>query len=193
MPFTDTPQANTLSSANAPAVQSELAAFSKRQAELLTQMAPLDAELLRLNALPASQQTDITKARISDLNKQIATIKTQMSANNVAESAAAQSSVPTDQLANATAKQALLSTILETVEKPTPGLLSIIPSSAAVKPADLITYMTLTQHLNPYGRKRQCDTDLENLMLILNKEMLNAIGDNNVLNGAVTSLVKSVL
>ena len=176
---------------NATATQASLEAFSKTQAELMGTKAPLDAERLRLLGLPNSQKTDAIKARIADLDKQIATINTQLDDNSKAQSTAL--GTTPEKLAAAQTKQALLKTVLEKVGTPPPGMLSLIQPSAAVKSADLMTYMTLTQHLNPYGRKRQCDTDLENLMSILNKELLNSLGDSKVLSQAITSLVKSVL
>lgn len=187
MPSTSTPA----TSATSAATQAQLDIFSKKQAELFAQKAPLDAERMRLQALTSAQKTDEVRARISDLDKQIATINTQLATNSLAESVV--SGATPDQIATAKTKQALLSTVLEKVSPPAPGLLSIIYPSAAVKSADLMTYMTLTQHLNPYGRKRQCDTDLENLMGILNKDLLNSLGDNNVLFDALAALVKSVL
>ena len=188
MPSTSTPA----TSATSAATQAQLDVFAKKQSEFFAQKAPLDAERMRLQALTNAQKTDEVRARISELDKQIATINTQLSVNSLAKSEVG--STTPDQIAAAKTKQTLLSSILETVPPPAPGLLSIIfPSSAAVKSADLMTYMTLTQHLNPYGRKRQCDTDLENLMGILNKDLLNSLGDNKSLFDALTALVKSVL
>jgi hypothetical protein len=45
-----------------------------------------------------------------------------------------------------------------------------------IDPDNLVDYINATQHLNPWGRERQCDKDLKNLMLIINGDMRHQMG-----------------
>lgn len=45
-----------------------------------------------------------------------------------------------------------------------------------IDPDNLVDYINATQHLNPWGRERQCDKDLKNLMMIINADMRNQMG-----------------
>ena len=158
---------------NSPQVQAELAIFTKQQTDLMAKKAPLDAERLQLQA--KQNQTDADRARILELNTQISSISASINIIRAQESTVVASISGTD-IVNSLAKNQLLKNILITTPLPSPGnLLHVQP---AINNANLILYMTLTQHLNPYGRKRQCDTDLENLMAVINKDINNAVGVN---------------
>lgn len=170
-----------MSSSYPPAIQAEIDKFEKEQSRLLKERARLDSIFSRLSS--KQNPTDADKAQIADIQTQIFNIITQLEKNKMAESEIIHSVIP-EGILLAAQKQELLKTILITTDKPAPGMLSIVHPT--ISPADVISYMTLTQHLNPYGRKRQCDTDLENLMAIINIELLNAMGDNNDLNKKIS-------
>jgi hypothetical protein len=45
-----------------------------------------------------------------------------------------------------------------------------------IDPSNLLDYINATQHLNPWGRERQCDKDLKDLLLHVNADMRNQLG-----------------
>lgn len=46
-----------------------------------------------------------------------------------------------------------------------------------IKDNDLVSFIDATVNLNPWGRMRQCDEDLKNLMGIIGKDINNEIGE----------------
>jgi hypothetical protein len=172
-------------SKESPEVQAEIAAFEAQHSSLLGQRAILDRELQQL--LSSRNQTDEQRARIAQIQNETSSIAIQINQLAIQESAIAQS-IPVDDINNAQVKKLLLQEILITTPLPPVGKVSIITTT--IDPSNLIQYMTLTQHLNPYGRKRQCDTDLENLMSIINKDVNGSIAIHKETIKNSTKIVK---
>ena len=47
----------------------------------------------------------------------------------------------------------------------------------SVDDGDLVSYINATVHLNPWGRMRQCDEDLKNLMATIGRDINNELGE----------------
>jgi hypothetical protein len=173
-----------MSDTNSPQVQAEIDAFAAQHKALLAQMSVLETELQQLRA--ERTPTDPQRSRMVELNSQINSLAIQLNQLKVQESAVA-AQINTPALVNAQTKKDLLQNILITTPLPPPGKVMIV--HATIDNANLIDYMNITQHLNPYGRKRQCDTDLENLMAIINKDMNNSIAETLSIVKKLTKIV----
>lgn len=176
-----------MSATNSPQVQAEIDAFAAQHKALLAQMSVAETELQQLRAERAP--TDPQRARMVELDSQINSLAIQLNQLKAQESKVA-AQIDASAIVNAQSKQTSLKTILIANPSllPPTGKINII--QATTDPANLIDYMSQTQHLNPYGRKRQCDTDLENLMSVINKDMNNSVAETIAI---VKKLAKIVL
>lgn len=154
---------------------------AKNQQALLQKKATLDSEMTSLLIL--GTLTSAQRARQAEINIELDKISVQMVALTKESE-----SISTDDAVKKAAKQDLFKQITAELAPPPPGSIAIIHGTPA--PDDMISYMKFTQYLNPYGRKRQCDSDLENLMSIVNKDLNNAIGENQELVKKIAETVK---
>jgi hypothetical protein len=154
---------------------------TKNQQALLQKKAALDNELNSLIIL--GTLTSAQKARQAEINIELDQISVQMIVLTKESE-----TISTDDTVRKAAKQDLYKQITATLAPPPPGAITIIHGTPA--PDDMISYMKFTQYLNPYGRKRQCDSDLENLMAIVNKDLNNAIGENQELVKKIAETIK---
>ena len=162
-----------MTTSNSPAVQAELDAYARQKAVLLTQQAAQESIITMLSiqtSLSPADQRAYANAISSKAN-----IALQMQSLLLQESSVVASIQPSA-VATVQQKQNLVSNQVSTTPLPTPGNLTLI--HPAVDPNDLITYMSYTQHLNPYGRQRQCDIDLQNLMALVNQDANAIVGEN---------------
>ena len=60
---------------------------------------------------------------------------------------------------------------------------------ASFDPNDLVSYINATQHLNPWGRMRQCDEDCKNLMTIINRSANHKLGEFKQLLEQIADIV----
>jgi len=158
--------------ANSTQVKEELKVYEERHKALLEELKPLDSELLVLTATVATP-TPEQSATISSLKERINNLHIQLTQLSTKESALV-ASISETAITNAAVKETLLKSIL--ISTPLPSKGSVLIVHPVLDSANLIQYLTLTQHLNPYGRKRQCDTDLENLMSVINKDVSHSVG-----------------
>ena len=145
--------------------------FEQQHAALLTERANLEAERLLLVA-NINNLTQAQKDRVIAINTRLDQIASEIALLVKADTLP---NFPTDALARKAAKEDLANKVILTVPPPPKGAYQIIHSTP--ESGDLISYMKLTQHLNPYGRYRKCDIDLENIMSVLGKDFDNSIGE----------------
>ena len=158
---------------NSPTVQAELAKFKAEHDALITKHATQESVLLGLlSKTPPLTPSDNTK--ISETKLTLTNISQEIAALTARESQYA-ASIDSDSISSAAQRQALIKSLIVTTPNPKPGELAVI--HPAVNSAALLDYMTFTQHLNPYGRKRQCDRDLENLLSIIANDLGEKFGD----------------
>ncbi|MCI4436179.1 MAG: hypothetical protein JHC33_05135 [Ignisphaera sp.] len=153
---------------NSPAAQAELDRYKIEHDKLIQKHAAQEAVLLRLLSASPQDTTKITetKSKIAEISREIA--------QKTAEESQHAASLNTDSISAAAQRQALIKTILAVTPKPSAGNVAIVHPS--INSAAILDYMTFTQHLNPYGRKRQCDRDLENILALI----ANDLGDQFV-------------
>jgi len=169
-----------LSSAN----QTLVTNATVQQQALLAERAALDAE--RLSIVRQSPLTAAQTTRVAEIDNRL---------NQISISSAALTATPTDNtlpvedLTKTAAKAELAKQVTLTVPSPPKGSYTIVHGN--VQKGDLISYMKFTQYLNPYGRKRQCDIDLENLMIVINKDMNNQIAEYKELAKEITNVAGS--
>ncbi len=169
-------------STNSPQVQNELNAYAQQKAVLLTQQAAQQSIITTLSLKPQPLSVDDQRAYANALSTK-ASIALQMQSLLLQESQTVASIQPND-VSISQQKQTLVSNQVSTTPLPQPGNLTLI--HPAIDFNDLITYMSYTQHLNPYGRQRQCDIDLQNLMGLINQDVNAVVGDNNALISSLT-------
>ena len=120
-------------------------------------------------------QSASTARDIAALNDEMAVNAGKLAALKVEENRLA-SGLDPGKIASAEQREVTVKSITSETTLPTAGkLLQVHPK---IEPGDLITYMTQTQHLNPYGRNRQCDTDLADLMGLIQGDHYAEIGAN---------------
>ena len=138
----------------------------------MDQRATLEAQKLTLNkqagSLTASQQSLLTA-----INAQLDQIAVAAAALITKDEPTA--APDTDAAGKQAAKEELLKQVVVFIAPPPPGALNIVHSTVAAN--DMLSYMKFTQYLNPYGRKRQCDTDLENIMGVLSGDISNQLAE----------------
>ncbi|MCI4436605.1 MAG: hypothetical protein JHC33_07325 [Ignisphaera sp.] len=173
--FKSSPEYTSLSPSSKATVDSYLAQHDK----LLLKRSTLEAEKRRIQF--QSNLTETQKSRIAAIDAELNDI-----ASNTEElKKQTDDNLSTEDVARAATKQGLATQVIATVPPPPVGAYKII--HGIVQKGDLVSYMKFTQHLNPYGRKRQCDTDLENLMAVINKDFNNQVGEYEDLVKEITS------
>ena len=155
------------------AQQAALDNFVKQQQALLAERAKLETERLTLDKQAGSLST-AQKTRLTEINSRL----DQISAESLALTKQEETAALPDK--NAAVKQAAKETLVQQVTAAIPpppkGSYNIVHTAVAA--GDIISYIKFTQHLNPYGRKRQCDSDLENLMAVINKDINNKLAEH---------------
>ena len=76
----------------------------------------------------------------------------------------------------ATAKQNFAATTAATLPVPQADNVGEV-RHVTVDQMDLLTYINLTQFINPWGRSRQCDEDLKNLLSFVNQDYNSEVGE----------------
>jgi hypothetical protein len=149
-----------------PSAKKELEDFKVEHEALLKEHAVQESALLQLMSTVPIDNTKIAeaKSKLDAVSQKITDLTAQKSAFA--------NSVDAEAISLSLQKQALIKSILAVVPKPEPGKLAIVHPS--LNAAAILDYMTFTQHLNPYGRKRQCDKDLENLLAIIALDVSDA-------------------
>lgn len=137
---------------------------------LMTKRAALDSEKHALLA-QGSSLTQAQKDRLVAIDTEL----NQISSDIEDLKKQTTDSLSTEDVARDATKKELVTQVVATVPAPPKGSYTVV--HGIVQKGDLISYMKFTQHLNPYGRKRQCDTDLENLVSIINKSFNNQVGE----------------
>jgi len=169
-------------STNSPSVQNELDAYAQQKATLLTQQAAQQSIITTLSLKPQPLSVDDQKVYSAALSAK-AGIALQMQ-NLLLQESATVASIQPNAIAAVQQKQVLVANQISTTPLPQQGNLTLI--HPAVDFNDIITYMSYTQHLNPYGRQRQCDIDLQNLMGLINQDVNAAVGDYQALISSLT-------
>ncbi len=164
MPNTTTPD-NT-SSSTSPTIQAELDSFTSQITSLMNQKAIIDTQAQQLLYMPSNQRTLEDNITLSNLQTQSAAISANITELKQKESIAS-AAFPVSGIVNKTVQETIQPATIANVPTPKSGTVAV--THQVVQDDDLISYMALTQHLNPYGRKRQCDSDLEDLMVVINK------------------------
>jgi nicotinate-nucleotide pyrophosphorylase len=167
-----------------PSQQAQLDAHTAKHKELLAKKALLDAEFLSL--VSQTNNTAAQQARVAAINNELVEISIELKSLTGLKEA---DSLPADTIVKDAAKQDLVKEVIVKHPAPPPGALNIVHGQ--VQKNDIISYMTFTQYLNPYGRKRQCDIDLENLMSVINKDCNNQIAEYQDLAKEITYVVGS--
>ena len=175
-----TPKLTELSTATGYKTSAEYSALSPTSKSAVdTYMVQYDQLLAKRAALETEKRTLINQGNLSTAQTaRLAEIDSEL--NKISSDVEALKSHTTDSLstedvARTAAKQELATQVIATVPPPPPGAYKIV--HGIVQKGDIISYMKFTQHLNPYGRKRQCDTDLENLVAVINKDFNNQAGE----------------
>ena len=158
--------------ANSPEVQAELNQYAKQHKELLDKQAQQESVVRRLTAKPQPLSSE-DQQTLAAAQSQLVINSGEMSGLVLKESAAV-SKIDPATLAAASSRQALINTIIVKDVLPKPGKVSLVHPS--LDPADLVSYMLYTQHLNPYGRQRQCDIDLQNAIALINGDVNASVG-----------------
>ncbi len=172
-----------------PDQQAYLDSFEQTHKSLLEKKSSLDTELLKL--LAESNISAEQKARLSELRTEIAQVSTELAATRLDSIKAVDKLPSLSQVVNIIKDVVKQDSAKETILKiPPPPKGSVNIVHGTVQKNDMISYMKFTQYLNPYGRKRQCDIDLENLMAIINKDCNNQLAEYTKLSKEITSIVK---
>lgn len=166
-----------------PAQQAQLVDFENKHKELLDKQATLKQEQL---TLLQQSRTAEQEARLNNITNEIIQIKSDLTELTKEISAV---TLPTETIIKDTIKQDNVKEITAKQPPPPKGAVNIIHGH--VKNNDIINYMNFTQYLNPYGRKRKCDEDLENLMSVINKDCNNQLAEYAKLTKEISDLVKS--
>lgn len=134
---------------------------------LMVKRAALEAEQLALHKLDTS---DVNTARLAAITDELGRITRDLAA--LAHEVTPGTTAATESVERSATKE---QAVAQAPPSPPPPPGTVAVRNVEVKPDDIVTYMTLTQHLNPYGRKRQCDIDLENIVFgldqVVNHEM----------------------
>lgn len=162
-----------------------LKAHISKQEALLKEREALDKEQLTLMRI--AEPSEEQKKRKADINDRLNQIAVEM--QTLAQTTQSETDDPTKDPVKAIAKQELFKTIQSTLPPPDKGKFNVVHGN--ITPGDMISYMKFTQYLNPYGRKRQCDTDLENLMAVINKSVNNSMGEYKELAKKVVKTAKT--
>lgn len=163
------------------AEQQALDNYARIHKTLTEERVLLDTELIRLNTIPSptTEQNDrkiVITNRISQITIALADLAKKEDTSVVSDR----------DLVLEQARQDLFNKITETLPAPPTGTFVIIHPSTDQN--NLMEYMKFTQHLNPYGRKRQCDTDLENILLLLDSNLKATIAEKKVLQGKLRKI-----
>ena len=145
--------------------------INKQIQALMDQRSALDKQKLDLIKQTGSL-TSTQQATLNDINNKIDQISVASAALITREETITTS---TDAIAKQAAKEALVTQIKLSIPPPPAGAINIVHSSVAA--GDIISYIKFTQYLNPYGRRRQCDADLENLMAVIGKSADNELAE----------------
>lgn len=146
-------------------IQKELDSFKTEHAALIQSHAVQESAL---SGLLSRNPQDA--ARINETRAELTLIEQKLVELTTKESEVA-GALNVEGISLAAQRQNLISIVSTSLPTPTDGNLHMIPIHAAINPANLLDYMTFTQHLNPYGRKRQCDKDLENILAIIANDL----------------------
>jgi len=167
-----------------PANQAVVDQYTAQHNTLIAQRDALETE--KLSILTHTPMSVADQTRLNEINNSLAQIAMATVALIDTPASEADVVLPTDQIALQAAREASVKQIIATIPPPPPGAYHIVHSK--VMKGDMIGYMNATQYLNPYGRKRQCDTDLENIMSVINKDMNNHVAELNALTTKILAV-----
>jgi hypothetical protein len=178
--FTSSKHYTTLSPSGKVTVDSYLSKYDTLMAKRATLDAEKHALLSQGNSLTQGQKDRLTSidTELNQISSDIEDLKGQTT-----------DSLSTEDIARDATKKELATQVIATVPAPPKDSYTVV--HGIPQKGDIITYMKFTQHLNPYGRKRQCDTDLENLVSIINKSFNNQIGEYQEIVQEITYTVSS--
>lgn len=159
-----------------------LADYKIKHEALLKERSVLEYRRLEVNTR-AGSLTKVEQDELANINHRMDQISAAI-AELVREET---KTIPdTELIAKQAAKQELFVKVQASIPPPPSGSYTIAHSAIAA--GDVISYLKFTQYLNPYGRKRQCDTDLENLMSVIGKDVSNGLGE---LQKLITDILKA--
>jgi len=137
-----------------------LNSFQTRQKELLDARASLDKEDNLLAAREPNLSETESKRRKA-IAARIAEIQVEMDTLAKAETAIKTETAASSDVLKKAALEDISTSITKQIAqlpKQEPGTVTIAHPEISLK--NIVAYITVTQHLNPYGRERQCDLDL---------------------------------
>lgn len=164
----------------------EVAEHTKNTLASAAALQALEQQIIALQLRVATgQATVVDVAKLTELQIQKSSLQT-----TAPDPATTNITVPTQSSVGTTI--ALQDFKTKTVATPTP----LQNNQGSVKhvtvPAmDLVTYINLTQNLNPWGRERQCDLDLKDLVTYINQDINAELGEWQDVSKLLTEITMS--